>query len=195
MDYRIDGAGKVGFGTILAFSRQNHRRLTLALFAAITIVGTMIVIRVVQNATIAQQITAGGLEGTWELESLDGTAIGEQTTSPILSQRMSLRDGTIRGETRVRANTDASTSSMPFPDESVTRVVASADETAVRVLWDGTYQLDDNQQLALHVGKAVYFVKVAWKRDRNVVELNQDTILTIHGAATYRRAISSQKPR
>jgi hypothetical protein len=192
MDYRIGGTGRAGFGAVAAFSRQNYRRLILLLCTAICAFGIAILIRTMQNSAIPTKAPAEALDGTWELKSLNGLPIGETTSSAIVSQRVSFREGKIRGETLIRANTDAATSAMPFPDESVTKVLSNSDETGVRVLWNGTYDLDEHQQLALHIGKAIYFIKVTRQPDTHSLELNQDTILTVHGTAKYQRASSSK---
>src|SRR5689334_11403576 len=98
MDYRISGSSKVGFGAKVTFSRRNQRRLTLLLCLVLCVVGVMIVIRVVQNAAVQSPVTADVLDGTWALESLNGDVIGDKSPSPILSQRISFREGKLRGE-------------------------------------------------------------------------------------------------
>ena len=107
---------------------------------------------------------------------------------------MALRAGKIRGETVLRSNPEATPDAMPFPDESVDRVIPNTDKSGYRILWSGTYDVDASNQMTLHIGKAVYFVKATWNADRAAVEFNQDIILTVHGAARYRHATSSRTP-
>lgn len=140
-------------------------------------------------------LTEAVLQGTWELQSLHDDPIGPDKPSAVLSQRVRFADGKLHGETVLRADTETATTAMPFPDESVTRVDADADGHEVRVLWDGTYQFQDHEQIALHIGKAVYFVKAAWLPDKNSLQFNQDAILTFQGKALYQRAASKTGSR
>jgi len=132
------------------------------------------------------------IEGIWELKLINGELPGDSASSGIVSQRVALRAGKVRGETVVRTNPDVPAAALPFPDESVDRVVTNADETGYRVLWSGTYDNDDRNQVTLRIGKAVYFVKASIRADREAIDFNQDIILTVHGAAHYRRAHSSR---
>lgn len=134
------------------------------------------------------------LGGTWQLFTVDREPTGERSSYGVISQRMALRAGKVRGETIIRASSDAGSVAMPFPDESVDRVIPNADETGFRVLWSGTYEVDSSRQVTLHIGKAVYFVKLTLSADRQAIEFNQDVILTAHGAAVYRRAGTTGPP-
>jgi hypothetical protein len=144
------------------------------------------------NSARSNAADAPTLDGTWELSRLNGAAIGEASPAGIVSQRIALRAGKLRGETVVRFNSDAPTAPMPFPDETVDQVIPSADESGLRVLWSGTYRVDDGGQMTLRIGKAVYFVKMKWRSEHQALEFNQDVILTVHGDAHYRRAGSTR---
>lgn len=130
------------------------------------------------------------VEGTWELSSVGGAPAGPDGHSVVLWQRLALRGGKIRGETLVSSVPDGAVAKLPFPDDSVEKVVPNADETGFRVLWSGTYQIDEHRQLTAHIGNAVYFVKADLRDSGQTLEFNQDIILTLPGTARYRHAAS-----
>jgi hypothetical protein len=167
------------------------RGLLRAAIALILMAGAAVGAWLYINSATSNAADTPTLDGTWELSRLDGVSLGETSPAGILTQRMALRAGKVRGETVIRANSDAPTATLPFPDESVDRVITNADETGVRVLWSGTYRMDDQGQITLHIGKAVYFVKMTWGAGHQSLAFNQDVILTLHGDATYRRAGAS----
>jgi hypothetical protein len=168
--------------------RSRVRGLLRAAIALILMAGAAVGAWLYINSATSNAADAPTLDGTWELSRLDGVSIADSSPEGILSQRMALRAGKVRGETVIRANADAPTATLPFPDESVDRVITNADETGVRILWSGTYRIDDQGQITLHIGKAVYFVKMTWGAEHQSLAFNQDAILTLHGAANYRRA-------
>jgi len=129
------------------------------------------------------------IEGTWELASLSGTPPGAGHLSGVLWQKVAFRAGKVRGETLVTTELSALGQKLPFPDESVDKVVPNSDGSGVRILWSGTYELDKDQ-VTLHIGKAVYFVRIAWRYGGEAFEFNLDVILTYAGAAVYDRANS-----
>ncbi len=137
-----------------------------------------------------------GLDGTWELSSVKGDPPGSGDLSGIEWQRVAFRNGAIRGETMVQSS-EGSPLKLPFPDESVDRVVRSADDTGFRVLWSGSYQSGSGRVLTIHIGKAVYFLKASSRESSQSVEFDQDPLLTVHGSAIYRRAVSTwpHRPR
>ena len=124
---------------------------------------------------------------------MNGNASGTGTARGVLWQRVSFRAGKVRGETLVQAGPDSGRVYLPFPDESVDRVITMPDNSALRVMWSGTYELDEHRQMTLHIGKAVYFAQIAWRGAGQTMEFNQDIILTLPGAAAYRRAIGSRR--
>jgi hypothetical protein len=134
------------------------------------------------------------IEGTWELSALCGAVPGEDHLSGVLRQRVSFRDGTVRGETLVKTELSTLGQKLPFPDESVDKVVPNVDGSGVRVLWSGTYEVDKDQ-VTLHIGKAIYFVRLTWKSGGEAIDFNQDVILTYAGAAAYGRASSLRGAR
>jgi hypothetical protein len=129
------------------------------------------------------------LEGTWELSSLNGEPTGSEAWPAVVWQKVSFRGGTVRGETVVKMEKQAGGVRLPFPDESVDRVVATADGTGLRALWSGTYQVGARDQVILHIGKAIYFVKVSPTPNGETIGFNQDVILALPGAASYRRSL------
>ena len=140
------------------------------------------------NGTQATGGRPATLDGTWELQTLNGDAPNGPSTPGLIRQTLSLRAGKVRGETLLQPLTDQGVVKLPFPDESVDGVVPAAGESRIRVMWSGIYELDSDHQLTLHIGKAIYFLKTTWKPGDQNMELNQDIILTAPGAARYTRA-------
>jgi hypothetical protein len=134
------------------------------------------------------------IEGTWELSNLSGTAPGEGQLSGVLWQRVAFRAGRVRGETMILTDSTAAGQKLPFPDETVDKVVPNSDGGGVRVIWSGSYELEKDQ-VTLHIGKAIYFVRLAWRAGGEALEFNQDVILTYAGAAGYGRANSIHTTR
>jgi hypothetical protein len=132
------------------------------------------------------------LEGTWELATLGGAAPADGHLSGVLAQRVAFRGGTVRGETLVLTDTGSTSQKLPFPDETVDRVVPSSDGAGVRILWSGSYETADREQVTLHIGKAVYFVRLTWRDGGETPQFNQDVILTYPGTAAYRRASTAR---
>jgi len=58
----------------------------------------------------------------------------------------------------------------------------------------GTYEIDKDQ-VTLHIGKAIYFVRLTWRAGGEALEFNQDVILTYSGTAAYGRASTSHSTR
>ena len=135
------------------------------------------------------------VEGTWELAALNGEPAGSLSVPGVVWQRVSFRGGKVRGETLIQSSLESGLARLPFPDESVDRVISASDNTSLRVVWSGTYQIDDHQQVTLRIGKAVYFARLTWRTGGQTIEFNQDVILTMSGAATYRRSVSSPARR
>jgi hypothetical protein len=134
------------------------------------------------------------IEGTWELSNLGGAAPGDGHLCGVLWQRVAFRAGKLRGETMVLTDSTTAGQKLPFPDESVDKVVPNSDGGGVRVIWSGSYEFDKDQ-VTLHVGKAIYFVRVKWQAGGEALELNQDVILICAGAAAYGRANSVHQSR
>jgi hypothetical protein len=144
-----------------------------------------------QSAAQANIFILERLEGTWELRSLKGEAVGTKAKTALLSQRMTFRQGRVMGVTRLRAGTEAATNAMPFPDASVRRVRFSEDGLEVLVYWDGTYQLKNSNHLDFTIGKAMYGAGLKFNPQTSALELEHDTILTYPGAAVYAPPVST----
>ncbi|MCS6776922.1 MAG: hypothetical protein RMJ43_10020 [Chloroherpetonaceae bacterium] len=133
----------------------------------------------------ATRVTARVLEGSWELQMIDGASPGTDARG-LLSQRVTFQGRRLSGETRLRLETAAVPFIMPFPDASVDRVVWSRDGREATVYWQGTYRVRSHRNLDLHVGKARYRTNVLWKPDTLTLQLDHDVILTYPGPAIYR---------
>lgn len=156
------------------------------LLAAACALGVFAGVRVQKsNAETARTLTEQALAGTWELRALDGTAIGPNSPTALLSQRLTFQNGRLHGETRLRADSEAATLTMPFPDSSVDAVTPSPDGYLVTVRWSGSYKPVRANLVALKVGKAGYRVKITPLPGTRALELDHDAILTYKGAARY----------
>jgi len=124
--------------------------------------------------------------GTWQLQSVNGNRVGPRVDSAVISQQVTFSQGRVHGVTVLRADTEAGTTAMPFPDQSVTEVTASADGHDVTVVWDGTYTLLDKNRADLRIGRAGYRAVVAPDPVTHHLEFDHDTILTYPGRARYR---------
>lgn len=133
------------------------------------------------------------LDGAWELQSVGGEPIGPDVESGVVSQRVVFANGTIQGETRLLASSASATTTMPFPDMSVSRVTESADGHDVTVYWNGTAALLPNNRLEFHIGKAQYPLAAHFNPQTMALEMEQDAILTYKGVAVYRVAPSNTK--
>lgn len=164
------------------------------LMALICAVGVFVGVRMshVRSKTAAPAQSAQSVEGTWELRTINGDPVGQKADSVILSQRMTLRGGRIEGETRLPADTPAATTSMPFPDESVEKVEASADGHEVTVSWSGTYSRKSDRVLELQIGQAAYRAALTLDPVARTLEMDHDAILTFKGPARYQAVPTAQ---
>ena len=177
-------------GEIPAAPRSPKIRTRLHTLGAILgAVGVFVGIGTTRNrqAGAATVETEQRLAGTWALQTVGGAAIGPHFTSDLLLQRVTFANGIARGETRLRANTASGTTDMPFPDESAKGAVTSADGRYLDVAWEGTYTVLDSRRIELHIGKAVYRVEAKFDSAFRSLEFDHDAILTLPGAAAYRR--------
>lgn len=187
--------GRRGIGEPAAVTNGARGRSRVqTLMALICAVGVFVGVRMshVRNKTAAPAQSAQAVEGTWELQSINGDPVGQKADSVILSQRMTLRGGRIEGETRLPADTPAATTSMPFPDESVERVEASADGHEVTVSWSGTYSRKSDRVLELQIGQATYRAALTLDPVARTLEMDHDAILTFKGPARYQAVPAAQ---
>jgi hypothetical protein len=158
-----------------------------ALLAAVCALGVLIGARIahLHSGLPAPPLTAQALAGTWELESVNGDPVGPNADSVLLAQRITFQGGKLQGETHLRADTAAATTSMPFPDASVRSVQASADGHEVTVSWDGAYTLRQGRTLQFQVGKASYQATITLNPAAHTLTLDHDAILTFPGPTRY----------
>ena len=138
------------------------------------------------GATAEGELTLAGVNGEWELQSVGGDAIGPNVESGVLSQKVIFKRGKVQGETVLLAASMAGTTTMPFPDLSVSDVRTSDDDHTVTVTWTGTYAVLPNNRLDLRIGKAQYKLAGKINPQSGLLELEQDAILTYKGMALYR---------
>ncbi|HZO88272.1 MAG TPA: hypothetical protein VFB38_08025 [Chthonomonadaceae bacterium] len=165
--------------------RRGRRQFGLMVIGA---VGVLVGMRMgpAHRGAQAPAWTERTLAGTWELQSIKGDPVGPNADSVILSQRVTFQAGKLTGETHLRANTDAATTAMPFPDQSVRKVIPGALSQDVTVTWDGTYKLLDRNRIELQIGKANYRAAVTLNPQAHTMEADHDIILTYPGPARYR---------
>lgn len=164
--------------------RRGRLQVFLALACA---VGVFAGVRVSQNKKNhdSAPLTEQTLAGTWELKSINGDLVGPNVQSVILLQRVTLQNGLICGETRLRADTEAAVSSMPFPDESVTSVKTSMDGFDVAVQWNGTYTILSSHLVELKLGHAAYRVAIKPDPRTHALDFDHDVVLVYKGIAHY----------
>ena len=166
--------------------RKRRRIQTIMVGAGV--VGVLIGVRLTQphkNAAVTHADEAA-IEGDWELVSVNGLPVGPRAESVIISQKVHFHDGKLQGETHVVANSEAGTTAMPFPDESVAEVKAGLGNNEVVVLWSGSYFTLPNHIVEMHIGKATYRVTMQDDSSQNTLNMEQDAILTYRGPAAYR---------
>lgn len=139
--------------------------------------------RQMRPAPASGVLSAQNVAGSWELQSLSGQSVGNQSALGVLSQRVVLREGRIFGETHLKP--DAETTALPFPDESVAKVETESNG-ATTVHWHGTYEVVDGKRLSLHIGKAAFLVPAHRDSASLLLSCDSDLILTTSGAAVYR---------
>lgn len=138
------------------------------------------------RASDTADLSAERIEGTWDLQSVGGEAIGPDVQSGVILQHVTFLHGKIQGETRLLATSVAATTAMPFPDLSVAHVEESQDSHEVAVTWKGTYTLLPNNRVEFRIGKAQYKLAAKFNMSPFGLEMEQDTILTYKGATLYR---------
>jgi hypothetical protein len=167
----------------LGYTRR-RRPIALALFG---LLGALFSFALFRGTFGPPSLSSELLSGTWSLQTLTNAPIGPNSRSAILSQFITFRNGTLRGVTKLRADTDAATYAMPFPDESVSQVLTSIDGRDINVVWNGTYQILSKDRIELRIGSAYYRVVARWDADTQTLEMDHDAILTYPGPARYRR--------
>ncbi|HLK57539.1 MAG TPA: hypothetical protein VKU00_13310 [Chthonomonadaceae bacterium] len=165
---------------------QKRRRVQLMLAGA-GMIGVLVGLRLSLPHSHARPAPTdeARIEGDWELQSINGTPVGLKTASAIVEQKVHFQDGKLQGVTRVIADSEAGTTAMPFPDESVSEVKAGVLNNEVQILWKGTYLVLPNHLVEVHLGKATYRLTIKVDPDKGTLNMDQDTILTYRGPAAY----------
>lgn len=135
------------------------------------------------------------LQGTWALQSIGSDPVGPEVASTVISQKISFAGGKLHGETVLRGDSPATAATLPFPDETVTRVVSSPDGHEVTATWDGSYTWLDERRLEFQVGKAKFLIAAHLDPNSHQLQLDQDAILTYRGLAHYQAAPAASAPQ
>lgn len=132
-------------------------------------------------------VTASDLAGTWELAMLGGHPVGPGGRTAVVSQRVTFRDGQVTGETRLRGDSEAAATQMPFPDQSVSDIDVSDLGGDVTARWQGRYEVTGRGRVAFTVGQARYSAFATHAARLHTLAFAHDPILTYRGKAVYRR--------
>ena len=168
-------------------ARRNRWQLILAGVCVIGILGGARLARNRARESGNRLWNESALTGTWELKTVGNDPVGPDKDSAVLSQRVTFTAGKLRGETHLRGDVPA-TAALPFPDASVHKVQSSLDGHDITVTWDGTYTVEDNGRIGLHVGKAFYFALGSWRNGGQTLQFDHDLVLTYQGATRYQPA-------
>ena len=155
------------------------------LLVLVCAVGVFAGARMSRSNAAALPLLAQQIAGIWELQTVNGDPIGPHADSVVLMQRVTFQNGRLRGATRLRADTPAGTTMMPFPDESANNAVTTTDGRYVDVDWTGTYTVLDEKRIELHVGKATYRVEAKISLQNHTLEFDHDAVLTFPGPTHY----------
>lgn len=134
------------------------------------------------------------LSGTWELETMAGKSVGNAPNNDILFQKVTFQNGVLHGETRIRADSAAGTTAMPFADTTIRQYSESADGKMLTFLWNGTYTVQKGWQVTLQLNKTLFTVGAKWDAKQKRLTLDHDFALTYEGTFLYRQENSPQKP-
>ncbi len=134
------------------------------------------------------------LNGTWELEQVADQSVG--AASEILSQKITLLQGKLIGETRIKTLSPAGTTSIPFPDKSVVGYKDSLDGEVTTFQWGGGYAALTGWRVTCKIGAAAYTLNAHWDSKTRTLTLERDFILTYAGPFRYHLIASApaQKP-
>jgi hypothetical protein len=159
------------------------------------LIGLLFLALTVSTVLLARYRAAGPaptesvLGGAWELTRLASSGPGADGSGPIVSQRVRLEGGRIRGETRLRTDTEEATISMPFPDRSVSSIITSPDGRIVTVTWDGSFELLRNGRMRVRIGQSSRILNAHMAGAS--LTLDGDLILNYAAPVRYARATSS----
>lgn len=141
-----------------------------------------------------QQALERALNGTWELERIGEQSVG--ASSDLVSQKITLLQGKIIGETRIKTASPSGTVAMPFPDKSVVGYRDSVDGETTTFQWGGNYGATTGGRVTSKLGAFSATVNARWDAKSRLLLLDNDFILTYAGPFRYRliAPASPQKP-
>ncbi len=128
------------------------------------------------------------LNGTFELEQVADQKVGEN--SDLLSQKITFSGGKMAGETRIKTNSPAGTTAIPFPDKTISGYRDSLDGEVTTFRWQGAYSALSGWRMTCHVGTSTYTVNTHWDAKTHILSLERDFILTYPGPFRYRLVAS-----
>lgn len=166
--------------------RQSRRQFTLVFLFLLMVWGGLRGARWFREREVRE--FSHLLNGTWELESLAGQSIGATAKSDILFQSITFQNGALRGETRIRADSPAGTSAIPFADSTIRQASESMDGKTLTFLWNGTYTALRGWQVTVQLNKTLFTVGAKWDKKTQRLTLDHDFALTYEGAFVYRQA-------
>ncbi len=172
----------------LAAQKLTRKRARMQILVVIVCAGVIVVgsryskMHRIKPGTVLEENT---IKGHWSLQSVNKDPVGENEQSVVVDQQVDFHGGEVHGQTRLRADTPAGTTSMPLPDETASEVKTSDDGRLLFVKWDGTYTIKNGNIIELHIGKASYNAVVSLNPRNHTLELDHDAILTFPGKAVY----------
>lgn len=133
------------------------------------------------------------LNGTWELEQIGDQSVG--VSADILSQKITLTQGKLIGETNIKTNSPAGTTAIPFPDRSVAGYKDSINGEVTTFQWGGGYTTLTGWRITRNIGTATDTLNAHWDAKNHILSLERDFILTYAGPFRYHRVASTLAPK
>jgi hypothetical protein len=176
--------------------QRSRRQFMLVALFLLVVWGGLRVTRFLRDKEVSQ--LAQHLNGTWELESLSGKNLSA-TNADLLYHKVTFQNGTFHGETRIRADSPAGTTALPFADATIRQYSESVDGKILTFLWNGTYTVQKAGQVTVQLNKTLFTIGVLWEAKQNRLVLERDCALTYEGRYIYRPALranaSTNTPR
>lgn len=138
-------------------------------------------------------LTPGALQGKWKLISIDGSAVGLNSTSGVYSQSITFHGYEVDGKTQILTNTISGTKRLPFPDKSVESSSLSRDGRLIVVEWQARWKKLSGNRTAITAGAFTHNISFKLLPDSLQFIAGNDLILNIPGKAEYARVSAAKK--